>query len=41
MKPGELFVADGDIEINVGRETTKVTVANSGDRPIQDRKSVV
>ena len=35
MKPGELFVADGDIEINVGRETTKVTVANSGDRPIQ------
>ncbi|MCG8670019.1 MAG: urease subunit beta [Pseudomonadales bacterium] len=35
MKPGELFVADGDIEINVGRETTKVIVANSGDRPIQ------
>ena len=35
MIPGELFVDDGEIEINVGRETTKVTVANSGDRPIQ------
>lgn len=35
MIPGELFVDDGDIEINVGRETVKVTVANSGDRPVQ------
>ena len=35
MIPGELFVDDGEIEINVGRETIKVTVANSGDRPIQ------
>ena len=35
MIPGELFVEEGEIEINVGRETIKVTVANSGDRPIQ------
>ncbi|MCG8313544.1 MAG: urease subunit beta [Pseudomonadales bacterium] len=35
MKPGELFVEEGDIEINVGRTTVKVTVANSGDRPVQ------
>lgn len=35
MIPGELFVEDGDIDINVGRETQKVTVANSGDRPVQ------
>ena len=35
MIPGELMPADGEIEINVGRETRTVTVANSGDRPIQ------
>jgi len=35
MIPGELFVADGEIELNAGRETTTVSVANSGDRPIQ------
>ena len=35
MIPGEMFCADGDIEINVGRRTVKVTVANTGDRPIQ------
>ncbi|MEM8594349.1 MAG: urease subunit beta [Pseudomonadota bacterium] len=35
MKPGEYDVADGDIELNVGRQTQTVTVANSGDRPIQ------
>ena len=35
MIPGELFVEEGEIEINVGRETKRVTVANSGDRPIQ------
>jgi urease subunit beta len=35
MIPGELLVDDGDIEINVGRERITVTVANSGDRPIQ------
>lgn len=35
MIPGELFVEDGEIEINAGRETVKVMVSNSGDRPIQ------
>jgi len=35
MIPGEYFIDAGDIELNVGRETIKVTVANSGDRPIQ------
>ena len=33
--PGELFVAAGDIVLNEGRETVTVTVANTGDRPIQ------
>jgi len=35
MIPGEMFCADGHIEINAGRATVKVKVANSGDRPIQ------
>jgi urease subunit beta len=35
MIPGELLIDDGHIEINVGRETLKVKVANTGDRPIQ------
>jgi urease subunit beta len=33
--PGELLVGDGDIELNVGRRTIVVSVANTGDRPIQ------
>jgi urease subunit beta len=33
--PGELFAADGDIELNAGRATLTLTVANTGDRPIQ------
>ncbi len=33
--PGELLPADGNIELNAGRETNTVTVANTGDRPIQ------
>jgi urease subunit beta len=33
--PGEIFCDDGDIEINAGRPTLKVNVANTGDRPIQ------
>ena len=32
---GEIIFADGEIEINSGRETKKVTVTNSGDRTIQ------
>ena len=35
MIPGELRVADGDIEINQGRDTVTVKVANTGDRPVQ------
>ncbi len=35
MIPGEIFPAVGDIELNAGRATVKVLVANSGDRPIQ------
>ena len=35
MIPGEIIPADGDIELNAGRATINVVVANSGDRPIQ------
>jgi urease subunit beta len=35
MIPGEIKTGDGEIEINAGRRTVTVTVANSGDRPIQ------
>ena len=35
MIPGEIITAPGDIELNSGAETVTLTVANSGDRPIQ------
>ncbi|MET1080662.1 MAG: urease subunit beta [Pseudomonas sp.] len=35
MIPGEYRVQAGDIELNVGRRTLRLTVANGGDRPIQ------
>ena len=35
MIPGELFAADGEIEFSQGRERLTVTVANTGDRPVQ------
>lgn len=35
MIPGEVFPADGEIEINAGRNTVTLIVANTGDRPIQ------
>ena len=35
MIPGELFPEPGSIELNAGRPVTLVTVANSGDRPVQ------
>lgn len=35
MIPGEVFPADGDIELNAGAETVTIDVANTGDRPIQ------
>ena len=35
MIPGEIIPAGGEIELNVGRPTVTLTVANTGDRPIQ------
>ena len=35
MIPGEIIPAKGEIELNAGRATVALTVANSGDRPIQ------
>ena len=35
MIPGELLLASGDLELNAGRPTVTVKVANTGDRPIQ------
>jgi urease subunit beta len=35
MIPGEIIPAAGDIELNAGLATTTLTVANTGDRPIQ------
>jgi urease beta subunit len=33
--PGEYLLGDGEIEANAGRRTLQLTVANTGDRPIQ------
>ena len=33
--PGQMLVEPGEIELNVGRKTLTIEVANSGDRPIQ------
>jgi urease subunit gamma/beta len=33
--PGEIIPAEGDIELNAGQPTVSLTVANTGDRPIQ------
>ena len=35
MIPGEIFPADGELELNVGRDKVTVAVANTGDRPLQ------
>ncbi|MBU6490161.1 MAG: urease subunit beta, partial [Burkholderiales bacterium] len=35
MIPGEILTEDGEIELNAGRDTRTVTVANTGDRPVQ------
>ena len=35
MIPGEIIPADGEIELNAGLPRTTLTVANTGDRPIQ------
>ena len=35
MIPGEVFPAEGEIELNAGRPVTELEVANTGDRPVQ------
>ena len=35
MIPGEMRISVGEIELNVGRRTLSMEVANTGDRPIQ------
>jgi urease subunit beta len=35
MIPGEVFPADGEIELNAGQPTVTLDVANTGDRPVQ------
>ena len=35
MIPGEIIVQQGEIELNAGRPTVRLRVANTGDRPIQ------
>jgi urease subunit beta len=35
MIPGEIFSSDDEIELNAGQKRTVLTVANTGDRPIQ------
>ena len=35
MIPGEMFIQDGEIELNAGRKTVVLSVTHTGDRPIQ------
>lgn len=35
MIPGEVFPAPGEIELNAGADTVTLTIANTGDRPVQ------
>jgi urease subunit beta len=35
VRPGEILVAEGEIELRAGRKTARVSVSNTGDRPIQ------
>lgn len=35
MIPGEIVTKSGEIELNAGRATVEIEVANTGDRPIQ------
>ena len=35
MKPGEIIPAAGALVLNEGRETTSLTITNTGDRPVQ------
>jgi urease beta subunit len=35
MIPGEILPAEGEITLNAGRDTVTLSVANTGDRPVQ------
>jgi len=35
MIPGEMFIKEGEIELTAGRRAVTLSVANTGDRPIQ------
>ena len=35
MIPGEVIAKEGELALNAGRDTRRITVANTGDRPIQ------
>ena len=35
MIPGEVVTMEGELALNAGRDTRRITVANTGDRPIQ------
>jgi urease subunit beta len=35
MIPGEKFIKEGEIELNGGRKTVRLSVTNAGDRPVQ------
>lgn len=35
MIPGEIFTVEGDLVLNAGQDAISLTVANTGDRPIQ------
>uniref|UniRef100_UPI003D9C57D4 urease subunit beta n=1 Tax=Roseibium sp. TaxID=1936156 RepID=UPI003D9C57D4 len=35
MIPGEIFPAEGEIELNAGLQTVEIDVSNTGDRPVQ------
>jgi urease subunit beta len=35
MIPGEVIAMEGELTLNAGRDTRRITVANTGDRPIQ------
>jgi urease subunit beta len=35
MVPGEIITLSGDIELNAGRDSIRLSIANTGDRPVQ------
>jgi urease subunit beta len=41
MIPGEMFIKDGEIELNRGRKTGDAVVTNTGDRPIRSARIII